>query len=124
MDKETRRDYNKHPDGDYTSYVYMRGFYRNLSGAPAADSKIVGQTVQRILSGWKTSSVFDKAVYAMILNRNSYQSVARNVLASLSEYAESSPEKGMWWPSLEQHDDLVNGQNRHYSPDSRCVCSD
>lgn len=101
MDKETRRDYNKHPDGDYTSYVYMRGFYRNLSGAPAADSKIVGQTVQRILSGWKTSSVFDKAVYAMILNRNSYQSVARNVLASLSEYAESSPEKGMWWPSLD-----------------------
>ena len=28
------------------------------------------------------SHPFDKAVYAMILNRNSYQSVARNVLAS------------------------------------------
>lgn len=100
-DSETRKDFNKHPDGDYTSYAYMRGFYKDMKGAPKADSRIVNNTVQHILADWKTSSVFSKAVYARILAWNSYPSVAREILASLREYSESSPEKGMWWPSLD-----------------------
>lgn len=101
IDSETRKDFNKYPDGDYTDYVYMRGFYKNVKGAPAADSKIVNKTVQSVLADWKTASVFSKAVYARILAWNSYSSVAHEILASLREYSETSPEKGMWWPSLD-----------------------
>lgn len=101
LDSEARKTYAKYPETDFTLYVYLRDRFKGMQKAPEADRKIVGKTVQRILADWKSASVFEKGVYAQILAKNSYTNVARTILASLREYSEYTPVKGMWWPSLD-----------------------
>ncbi len=101
IDSETTREYRKYPKSDYSLYAYLRGLYKNMKGAPKANSTIISVTAQRILSNWKSDNAFEKAIDAQILATNSYPSVAKTILASLREYSEYSPTKGMWWPSLD-----------------------
>lgn len=101
VDKETAATFAEHPKGDYTLYVYLRDRFKDVKGMPSARQNIVNATVQRILRDWKSAQVFDKGIYAQILFRNSYPSVARTILSSLREYSEYNPTKGMWWPSLD-----------------------
>lgn len=101
IDKETTRDYRKYPKSDYTTYAYLRGLYKDMKDAPKANTTIISATTQRILSRWKSGNAFEKAIDAQILAANSYPSVAKKILASLREYSQYSPTKGMWWPSLD-----------------------
>ena len=101
FDKKNGEAFAKSPKGDYTLYVYLRDLYRNVKGMSAPRRNIVNATVQRILEKWKTAGVFEKGIYARILFDNSYPSVAKTILESLRQYSEYTPEKGMWWPSLD-----------------------
>ena len=101
IDSEAKETYRKYPESDFTLYVYLRSRFNGMSGAPAPDKSIINATTQRILAGWKKASVFEKGIYARILFSNSYPSVAKTILASLREYSEYTPVKGMWWPSLD-----------------------
>ncbi len=101
IDKEVARQYRKYPaTADYTAYIYMRDYFKGFTSTGGA-SAAINATVQNILRKWNKTSIFDKAVYARILKNHGYQSVAKRILASLREYSESTPEKGMWWPSLD-----------------------
>jgi len=101
IDKEVARQYSKYPDtADYITYIYMRDYFNGFTSTVGA-SAAVSATVQNILRKWNNASIFNKAVYARILKNHGYPSVAKRILASLREYSESTPEKGMWWPSLD-----------------------
>ncbi len=101
IDFETQQDYRNNPEQDYTRYIYIHDFYKGLKSVPTANPAIVSTMTQRILTSWKSATVFNKAIYASILASNSYPSVAKTILTSLREYAEYTPTKGMWWPSLD-----------------------
>ncbi len=101
MDKEVARQYRKYPKStDCTTYIYMRDYFKGFTSTAGA-TQAINATVQNILKKWSRASIFDKAVYARILASHGYPSVAKRIIASLREYSESTPQKGMWWPSLD-----------------------
>ena len=63
---------------------------------------VVSAVVSRILSGWKGHSLPFMAIDAMVLHRHGHPAVARTILSSIREFAQSTPEKGLWFPTLEQ----------------------
>lgn len=100
IDRETASQFRKHPDAGYTRYVAVRDLFPALRQSTAA-ARVTAATVQKLIAGWKDLDVTDKAIAAMILNRHSYSATARNIMASVDEYAVTSPAMGMWWPSLD-----------------------
>lgn len=97
---ETLKGFRRYPKSDYTRYVHLHDMFAGL-GIGAAHEQIVNATTQRILSGWKKASLAEKAMYAQVLFKHNYRTMSRTVLASVREYAESSAEKGVWFPSLD-----------------------
>ncbi|MDE6125594.1 MAG: hypothetical protein K2G30_01425, partial [Muribaculaceae bacterium] len=99
MDREAARDFAKYPKGDYSHYVLLRDRFKDVRRSSAAQ-RVAASQVQKCIAGWKDDNVAGKAVDALILNANGYNATARQILASLREYATSTPEKGMWWAQL------------------------
>lgn len=100
IDAEVAKDYARYPDSDYSYYTYVRSLYRDVPLSTGAQ-KAYNATVQRTLKDWKKSSTPAKAADALMLYRNDYKEVARQILASIREYAVSTPELGMWWDSVD-----------------------
>lgn len=100
IDTVTSKDFAKYPKGDYRFYTYVRSFYPDKDVTTDVKS-VISTTVNNIIRSWKKQTVYNKAIDAIILKRNSYPAVARNILSSLDEYSVYNPEKGMYWPSLE-----------------------
>lgn len=99
-DKRTATEFAKYPKSDFTSYCHMRMKYPDIKLSTAA-SGVVSAQVSRIVSSWKDHGVTMKAVDALILNANGYAATARQILASLTEYATVTSERGMWWSQLD-----------------------
>lgn len=95
---QTLKQFSKHPDGDYTDYIELHDMYRR-AGADAPDTRIADATTQLILRTWKKAPLALKARYARILNYNHYPNVAREIIASISQYGVSTPQTGMHFPS-------------------------
>ncbi len=100
LDDTNARNYSKYPKSDYTQYVFTRSYFPDIKQSTAAQ-RVTSATIQHLIGSWKELSTEGKAIAAIILNSNSYHSTARQILVSLREFASKSPEKGMWWPSLD-----------------------
>lgn len=100
IDAEVAKDYARYPDADYSYYTYVRSLYRDIPMQTGAQ-KAYDATVQRTLKNWKKSGTAAKAADALMLYRNDYKNVANQILASIREYAVSTPELGMWWDSVD-----------------------
>lgn len=100
IDAEVAKDYARYPDSDYSYYTYVRSLYRDIPMSTGAQ-KAYNATLQRTLKNWKKSTTVGKAADALMLYRNDYKEVARQILASIREYAVSTPELGMWWDSVD-----------------------
>lgn len=99
IDREAVEQVRKYPDSDMTQYTLLRDMYpaEKLSASAAS---IVSKSVQKCVSGWSEWPLSAKPQAAMMLWRHDYRSVAREVLGSMSEFTESSPQKGTWFPSI------------------------
>lgn len=102
LDRQAVMDYKENPKADYWLYVSLRDNFPDIKLSTAA-SRVVEAEVQKTLANWKGSHVAMKAIYALILHNHGYKATARQALASLREYATSSPEKGMWWQQLDRN---------------------
>lgn len=105
IDTEAVKAFKEYPKADYTNYVMTRDFYSDIKQSTAA-SRVTTAVVQRLVSDWKERTIHGKAVAAMILNAHDYNATARQILESLNEYAQYTPQRGMWWPTLD---------NAHYT---------
>ncbi|MDE6085778.1 MAG: hypothetical protein K2G40_05185 [Muribaculaceae bacterium] len=85
----------KHP-GDFTQYAYIRSILKNANMAKKSD-RAIQLTVNNILKRWKKESTIEKGIDAIILYRNGYPSMARQIVASIKSFSMTSPEKGTWW---------------------------
>lgn len=106
VDSEYAAMYRRTPKGNYTGYVAIRDRFPAIKQSTAA-AKVTQSVLQYIIGSWKRSSLADKGVYALILNDHGYNATARSLLRSIREFAEYKPQKGMYWPSL---------NNQWYSP--------
>lgn len=101
LDARVAEQYRKTPGGNYTEYVFIRDLFPDIRQSSAAE-RVSSATVQQLIGRWRDLDAPAKAVAALILDSHNYASTSRTILESLREYAESSPERGMWWPSVEQ----------------------
>ena len=100
MDREVYEQYKKYPESNFITYTMTRDFWSDIYPPSMDADKVMSATVQQILGRWKDLDSPQKAMCAQILENHSYRNVAKDVLNSLEEYSESSPEKGMWWPMI------------------------
>lgn len=96
--KRVLREFSKYPKRDFTDYLYLHSLFSPALGAP--DRRVASATVQSVLKGWRKADLPAKAVAAYLLDRNGYKRVAREVLATIAEFAHTSPALGMSFPSL------------------------
>ncbi|MDE7444066.1 MAG: hypothetical protein K2M65_07900, partial [Muribaculaceae bacterium] len=102
IDRQAAETYTKYPKSDFTQYTFVRGLFADVpqpTGAAAASRA----AVQRLVRDWRHMTVTDKAVAAIVLYRNNYKTLSRQIISSLDQYAKSAPQRGMWWPSLDQY---------------------
>ena len=100
IDAEYTQLFKKHPKGDYSAYVFIRDMFPEYRQSTAA-KKVTNATIQLIVSNWKQYSLEKKATSAIILNNNGYNSTAREILNSITEFSQSTTSRGMWWPTIE-----------------------
>lgn len=97
--KEIEKTYRKYPDMSFYSYLQLRDLWPSIKPSQTG-STIIRREIQRIVKNWKDYDIANKAACAMLLNHNGYSKLAQTVMQSVSEFAETSPGKGMWWPSV------------------------
>lgn len=104
--KETEKAYRKYPKDSYYEYLQIRDLWPEYT--PSLTGKtIINKEIQKIVKNWKSYDIANKACCATLLYHNGYKTLAKTLLASIREYSESSPTKGMWWPST---GDIYGGQ--------------
>lgn len=99
LDAIVAEQYRRNPKADFTEYLYIRSRFNDIRQSSAA-RRAAETTLQHLVSGWKSMSPAGKAMAAIVLFENRYPSTARQVIASLREYARTSAVNGMWWPSI------------------------
>ncbi|MCM1348912.1 MAG: hypothetical protein NC338_05820 [Firmicutes bacterium] len=103
--KEVEKDYARNPRGTYPTFVNILDRFSNFKPSTTATG-LVNKYIQQLISGWKKSALPQKANAAILLARHGYKPVAGEILKSIGQFAETSPERGMWWPLL---DDFASG---------------
>lgn len=101
IDRREVKEFANYPKVNRWQYVMIRDLFPEYKLSTAA-SRVVEAQVQRSLADWKNADVALKGVYALILDNHGYHATARQLLASLREFATESPEKGMWWQQLDR----------------------
>ncbi len=104
--KETEKAYRKYPKDSYYEYLQIRDLWPEYK--PSLTGKtIINKEIQKIVKNWKSYDIANKACCTTLLYHNGYKALAKKMLASIREFSESSPTKGMWWPST---GDVYGGQ--------------
>lgn len=99
LDRETVRQYRRHPKTDYTDYAAVRTRWRLIQPSAAA-REVIAKAVAYAIAHWRDTDKATQASWALMLADNGYHSTAENILRSLEEYTESSPQRGIWLPCL------------------------
>lgn len=99
-DAQTAKTFKKSPDYTSPLFVLTRGYYPEKKMS-ATIKNFVNNTLGVESREWKTRSLPQKAIDAIILNGNGYPTVAKEIVASIKDYSVYKPEAGTWWPSLD-----------------------
>ena len=106
FDKEYLRVYkehlklNKNNHSGFSSYVYVRTLYPEIP-VTGENKTMLKNCLKAMTKDWKGTSLGNKAFYALTLNRNNYQSVAKNIVESIRQFALTKPETGMYWDNVQ-----------------------
>jgi hypothetical protein len=63
--------------------------------------KMLKNCLNAMTKDWKGTSLGNKAFYALTLNRNNYQKVAKDVVESIRQFSLNKPEMGMYWDKVQ-----------------------
>lgn len=99
-DTENIALYKKYPDSDFFNYALIRS--RFASPTPSGEAKaIINREVSKVIARRAELSLKAMAPAALLLEYNGKSSEARSITADMTQFTESSPEKGTWFPSIE-----------------------
>ncbi|MCH5346878.1 MAG: hypothetical protein J1E63_07190 [Muribaculaceae bacterium] len=99
-DREASEEFKDNPKRDLSVWACMRIYFPDVKMSTATSTAYNAQ-VQRAVANWGNEHIEGKAWDALLLNANGYRETAREIAESLRQHAVSTPEKGMWWPSLD-----------------------
>ncbi|WP_283388167.1 alpha-2-macroglobulin family protein [Barnesiella viscericola] len=77
-------------------YLLTRSSYQDI---PLGQTLGIHQAMMEQLKQWIPLSTIEKAYAAITLQRYGFTDVAREIVASLRQYAVTTPDKGMFWPN-------------------------
>ncbi|MDE5923311.1 MAG: hypothetical protein K2G79_07465, partial [Muribaculum sp.] len=100
MDNAVAEYSRKHRDSTDETYVYIRSMYPDTE-RPGECVALTSRTVASLLKSWRDMNAGSKAIAALIFKAQGHADAARLAVSSLREFAVTSPERGMWWPSLD-----------------------
>lgn len=92
--------YDKKNHSGFSSYVYVRTLYPEHS-IGNENQKMIKNCLKSMTKDWKGTSLGNKAFYALTLNRNGYQNVAKDIVESIRQFALTKPETGMYWDNVQ-----------------------
>jgi uncharacterized protein YfaS (alpha-2-macroglobulin family) len=75
---------------------YVRSYYTDKAMEPALKS-IFNNYLKRAEDQWVTQSIYEQGMIALTMLRNGKPLVAKTIIKSLSETAQTSDEMGMYW---------------------------
>ncbi len=82
---------------DDICYLHVRSSYLDIP--LAGDMLGLHKAMVEQLKQWINFSTIEKAYAAVALHRYGFTDVARDIVASLRQYAVTTPDKGMFWPN-------------------------
>lgn len=97
--KEHLKD-NKNNHSGFSDYVYVRTLYPEYA-ISSENQKMIKNCLKAMTKDWKGTSLGNKAFYAITLNRNNYQKVAKDIVESIRQFALTKPETGMYWDNVQ-----------------------
>lgn len=100
IDSEAAKIYKDNSKATDLTYLMTRDYYPYIP-VPSKAQGIIANTLASVKNDWKNYNIPMKAIAAMILYDHNEKAAASQIMTSLKEYAVSTPEKGMWWPSLD-----------------------
>ncbi len=100
LDREMAATIKEYPGATDFTYSLLRTYYPELPVKGRA-ATMVSNTVAKARADWKKYDAPMKAIAATLLYSHKYRTAAHTIIESLRQYATVSPEKGMWWPSLD-----------------------
>ena len=92
--------YNKNNHSGFSDYVYVRTLYPEFP-VTGENEKMLKNCLKAMTKDWKGTSLGNKAFYAITLNRNNYQKVAKDIVESIRQFALNKPEMGMYWDNVQ-----------------------
>ncbi len=101
LDRNVEKQLERYNDGSFRSYTFIVSLFPTHT-VPDKCKPAIDMTLTRMSSNWKKESVSSKASSALILNRFGKAAEAREIIESIFDFAVTSPESGMWWPSIGQ----------------------
>ncbi len=117
IDQEVVKRWNKnHKNSSYKNdrlsysdlnYLYVRSGYRDipLSGELLEIHKALVENLKH----WGNFNNIEKAYTAIALHRYGFTQEAKEIIASLRQYAVTQADKGMFWPNSRSHYFYANG---------------
>ena len=106
FDKEYLRIYkeqlkhNKNNHSGFSDYVYVRTMFPEVT-VGAENSKMIKNCLKAMTKDWKGTDLGNKAFYAVTLNRNGYQKVAKDIIESIRQFSITKPQTGMYWDNVQ-----------------------
>lgn len=101
LDRNIERQRKREPNAPLTyndiCYLHARSSYLDIP--LAGDMLGLHKTMVEQLKQWIDFSTIEKAYAAIALHRYGFTDVARDIVASLRQYAVTTPDKGMFWPN-------------------------
>ncbi len=92
--------YNKNNHSGFSDYVYVRTLYPEFP-VTGENEKMLKNCLKAMTKDWKGTSLGNKAYYAITLNRNNYQKVAKDIVESIRQFSLNKPEMGMYWDNVQ-----------------------
>lgn len=100
-DNIVAKQYKKNSKGTWYNYAYVRSLFDDKPSS--INSQLAfNQSVNSMIKNWKTFDTTSKAFAALTLYRSGNRNLAKSILGSLRQFAQSSPEQGTWWPSADR----------------------
>ncbi len=100
IDAEAARRADKYPKDPQVAYTSLRSSFPAVKASSSAE-KIMAMATQAVVSDWKSYSLNNLPQAALMLWRRDYKSVAAQILESMRQYMVTTPEKGTFFPSLQ-----------------------
>ncbi|MCM1093189.1 MAG: MG2 domain-containing protein [Lachnospiraceae bacterium] len=100
LDREAAKTLKNNPKATGLEYLIVRDYYPSIH-VPSSAQGIISNTIADVRKEWKNYNAPMKAIAAIVMYNHNEKAIAQSIISSLREYAVTSPEKGMWWPSLD-----------------------